>query len=451
MVNLGTCVLSTSEVTFVPVSQVNGQAEVDDILAAVRPTTCLVTIMLANNETGVVMVSQPVSFLGKFQWREGVGANGVFLHLGLAHSFIPQLSVLLDCSLFSLRCPRATYSAVCLPLQPVPEISQRIRAVNQRRAASGLPPILVHTDAAQALGKRRVDVEDLGVDFLTIVGHKVWLEGHPPFWGRFPVGLEAHARQSPQCYGLFPCCGEQLMVSVLRDFKKGVPSAAKMTSGKCHDKNDRYPSLWEQGQGSEALGRTGGGGFSRGGCLLQGSRCGVLISPRVGLPSSAVRLETLQPSLMWVKCGSCPWRFLSAFLSLRWSVGSSSQGRPWAWLVFAACAVCSTVSSSAPGSACAASHGTVKPGTSHLETWDQVRGKARGHLQFQSLASFYKVWHEVQGGPPAFQAGALPCNPGHGRSGGSTAEGHQEAPGQCRQSAASEHRAQGARPGLVTE
>nr|XP_007965023.2 selenocysteine lyase isoform X4 [Chlorocebus sabaeus] len=97
-------------VTFVPVSKVSGQAEVDDILAAVRPTTRLVTIMLANNETGVVM--------------------------------------------------------------PVPEISQRIKALNQERVATGLPPILVHTDAAQALGKQRVDVEDLGVDFLTIVGHK---------------------------------------------------------------------------------------------------------------------------------------------------------------------------------------------------------------------------------------------------------------------------------------
>ncbi|PNI24834.1 SCLY isoform 12, partial [Pan troglodytes] len=96
--------------TFVPVSKVSGQAEVDDILTAVRPTTRLVTIMLANNETGIVM--------------------------------------------------------------PVPEISQRIKALNQERVAAGLPPILVHTDAAQALGKQRVDVEDLGVDFLTIVGHK---------------------------------------------------------------------------------------------------------------------------------------------------------------------------------------------------------------------------------------------------------------------------------------
>ena len=60
-------------------------------------------------------------------------------------------------------------------LQPVSEISRRIKALNQIRAASGLPRVLVHTDAAQALGKRRVDVEDLGVDFLTIVGQ---IEGH---------------------------------------------------------------------------------------------------------------------------------------------------------------------------------------------------------------------------------------------------------------------------------
>ncbi|KAK2110757.1 hypothetical protein P7K49_010503 [Saguinus oedipus] len=98
-------------VTFVLVSKTSGQAEVDDILAAVRPTTRLVSIMLAN-ETGVVMT--------------------------------------------------------------VPEISQHIKALNQEQAAAGLPPILVHTDAAQALGKRRMDVEDLGVDFLTIVGHKFY-------------------------------------------------------------------------------------------------------------------------------------------------------------------------------------------------------------------------------------------------------------------------------------
>ncbi|XP_057601376.1 selenocysteine lyase isoform X4 [Hippopotamus amphibius kiboko] len=101
-----------AEVTFVPVSKVSGQAEAEDILAAVRPATCLVTVMLANNETGVVM--------------------------------------------------------------PVSEISRRVRALNQQRAVRGLPEVLVHTDAAQALGKRHVDVRDLDVDFLTIVGHKFY-------------------------------------------------------------------------------------------------------------------------------------------------------------------------------------------------------------------------------------------------------------------------------------
>ncbi|XP_062462567.1 selenocysteine lyase isoform X1 [Pezoporus occidentalis] len=101
-----------AEATFVPVSQRSGRAEVDDVLAAIRPTTCLVSIMLANNETGVIM--------------------------------------------------------------PVMELSQRVHALNQLRVAKGLPRILVHTDAAQMIGKGHVDVQELGVDYLTIVGHKFY-------------------------------------------------------------------------------------------------------------------------------------------------------------------------------------------------------------------------------------------------------------------------------------
>ncbi|XP_074860074.1 selenocysteine lyase isoform X2 [Carettochelys insculpta] len=101
-----------AEVTFVPVSKVTGQVEVDDIIAAVRPTTCLISIMLANNETGVIM--------------------------------------------------------------PISAVSQQIQILNQNRMASGLPTILLHTDAAQMIGKGRIDVQDLGVDYLTIVGHKFY-------------------------------------------------------------------------------------------------------------------------------------------------------------------------------------------------------------------------------------------------------------------------------------
>ncbi|XP_065773235.1 selenocysteine lyase isoform X4 [Muntiacus reevesi] len=125
-----------AEVTFVPVSKVNGQVEAEDILAAIRPATCLVTIMLANNETGVVM--------------------------------------------------------------PVPEISRRVRALNQQRAAGGLPGVLVHTDAAQALGKRRVDVRDLGVDFLTIVGHKFY---GPRIGALYVRGLGEQTPLYPMLFG----------------------------------------------------------------------------------------------------------------------------------------------------------------------------------------------------------------------------------------------------------
>ncbi|XP_076009288.1 selenocysteine lyase [Genypterus blacodes] len=98
-----------ADVTFVPVSKVTARVEVEDVLAAVRPSTCLISIMLANNETGVIM--------------------------------------------------------------PVQEICMRVQLLNKRRKQ---PRILLHTDAAQALGKIPVDACELGVDYLTIVGHKFY-------------------------------------------------------------------------------------------------------------------------------------------------------------------------------------------------------------------------------------------------------------------------------------
>lgn len=56
--------------------------------------------------------------------------------------------------------------------QPIKDICQRVREVNKQRAASA-PKILLHTDAAQAIGKIRVDAHELGVNYITIVGQKV--------------------------------------------------------------------------------------------------------------------------------------------------------------------------------------------------------------------------------------------------------------------------------------
>ena len=45
------------DLTILPVSQSTGSVEVSSVSAALRTETCLVTVMLANNETGVV---QPI-------------------------------------------------------------------------------------------------------------------------------------------------------------------------------------------------------------------------------------------------------------------------------------------------------------------------------------------------------------------------------------------------------
>jgi cysteine desulfurase len=79
-----------------------GRIDPDDLRKAIGPQTTLISIMLANNETGT--------------------------------------------------------------LQPVGEVSRIAREYN----------IPVHTDAAQAVGKIPVEVEELGVDFLTVAGHKLY-------------------------------------------------------------------------------------------------------------------------------------------------------------------------------------------------------------------------------------------------------------------------------------
>jgi cysteine desulfurase len=88
-------------VTILPVDRF-GQVRPDAVQKAILPNTGLISIMLANNETGT--------------------------------------------------------------LQPIKEISNIARE-------HGIP---VHTDAAQAVGKIEVNVNELGVDFLSVAGHKVY-------------------------------------------------------------------------------------------------------------------------------------------------------------------------------------------------------------------------------------------------------------------------------------
>ncbi len=90
------------EITYLPV-QTNGVVSLQDLEAAIRPTTSLVSIMAVNNETGVI--------------------------------------------------------------QPLKEIGAIIR---KHRG------VYFHTDAAQAVGKIHIDVNEMNIDLLSISGHKLY-------------------------------------------------------------------------------------------------------------------------------------------------------------------------------------------------------------------------------------------------------------------------------------
>ncbi len=88
-------------VTWLPVDGA-GRVDPDDVRRAVRPDTCLVSVMHANNEVGTI--------------------------------------------------------------QPLREIAALLRERG----------ILFHADAAQSVGKLRCRVDELGVDLLTVAGHKLY-------------------------------------------------------------------------------------------------------------------------------------------------------------------------------------------------------------------------------------------------------------------------------------
>jgi len=118
------------EVTYLPVDG-HGLVDPAALHAALTPRTVLVSVMAANNETGVL---QPIAELARIAHAHGV---------------------------------------------------------------------LVHTDAAQAAGKIPIDVADLGVDLLTVVGHKMYApKGIAALYRRPDLTLEPIVYGGGQEHGL---------------------------------------------------------------------------------------------------------------------------------------------------------------------------------------------------------------------------------------------------------
>ncbi|RWS21431.1 selenocysteine lyase-like protein, partial [Leptotrombidium deliense] len=107
---------ATIETTFVPVTRdiKSNYFTIDTqvLLSSVKDNTVLISVMLANNETGFI--------------------------------------------------------------QNIADIGSALEKLNVKRLESNLPKVYLHTDAAQAIGKIEVNVQQLKVDYLTIVGHKFY-------------------------------------------------------------------------------------------------------------------------------------------------------------------------------------------------------------------------------------------------------------------------------------
>lgn len=102
------------EVTYLPV-QSNGKIELQQLKDALRPTTSIVSIMMVNNEIGVI---QPISEIG--------------------------------------------------------EILKTYGADLAKELGRGTTKPFFHTDAAQALGKIPIDVNAAGIDLMSVSSHKLY-------------------------------------------------------------------------------------------------------------------------------------------------------------------------------------------------------------------------------------------------------------------------------------
>lgn len=59
-------------------------------------------------------------------------------------------------------------------IQPIAEIGAVLKDINKIREAKEKPPVYFHTDAVQAMQYLDINVEKLGVDFLSFTGHKFY-------------------------------------------------------------------------------------------------------------------------------------------------------------------------------------------------------------------------------------------------------------------------------------
>jgi len=114
---------------------------------------------------------------------------------------------------------------------------QPVRAIAERARAAGA---LVHTDAAQACGKMRVRVEELGVDLLSLSAHKMHgPKGAGAIYARSGVRLAPLFHGGEHERGLRP--GTENVAAIA-----GLGAAAELAASELDDRRELWTSLRER-------------------------------------------------------------------------------------------------------------------------------------------------------------------------------------------------------------
>jgi cysteine desulfurase len=154
-------------VTYSPVNR-QGLISVDGVLGALTDTTRLISVMYVNNELGTI--------------------------------------------------------------QPIAALGNRLAIINQDRRRRQLPPVYLHTDAAQAAFYCDCNVDNLGVDLLSFSGHKIYgPKGIGALYRRTDTPLEPILWGGPQEFHLRP--GTLNVAAVV-----GLAAALKLVEGTKHQR-----------------------------------------------------------------------------------------------------------------------------------------------------------------------------------------------------------------------
>lgn len=111
-------------------------------------------------------------------------------------------------------------------IQDIQLLSQKLKELNQERAAKGLPRILLHTDGVQAPNCIKIDLQELGADLLTLSAHKIYApRGATLLFVREGINLEPLIYGGVQESGIWPGTQNALAIGA---FAKALEKSQKL-------------------------------------------------------------------------------------------------------------------------------------------------------------------------------------------------------------------------------